>query len=110
MRKSRLALALVALLIAVDAYGQRSPAQDRRKAAAGPAAQKSPLPDRSPRSYLSTLKPALREKAQALLDQKDDPARARRAADIDFADPGATFTSTRKFNRSLSDLLLRILT
>ena len=78
MLKSRLALALIVLSTALASYGQNSTAQNRRKA-----------PDRSPRSYLSALKPPLREKAQAMLDQKDDSARARLASEIAFADPGA---------------------
>lgn len=78
MLKSRLPLALILLSAAVASYGQNSAAQNRRKAA-----------DRSPRSYLAALKPPLREKAQALLDQKDDSARARLAAEIAFTDPAA---------------------
>ncbi len=78
MLKSRLALALIVLSFAVVSYGQNSAAQKRGRAV-----------DRSPRSYLSALKPPLREKAQAMLDQKDDNARARLASEIAFADPAA---------------------
>ncbi|HEX5731554.1 MAG TPA: metallophosphoesterase [Blastocatellia bacterium] len=78
MLKSRLALALILLFFAVASYGQNSTAQNQKKTV-----------DRSPRSYLTALKSPLREKAQSLLDQKDDSARARLASEIAFADPAA---------------------
>lgn len=79
MIKSRLALALIFLSFAAASYGQTS------------TAQKQPKPDdRSPRSHLSALKPPLREKAQAMLDQKDDQARARLALEMASTDPAAS--------------------
>ena len=75
---------MIVLSMAVASHGQTSTAKG----------QISPQQDNNPRqdsrSHLSAMKPALREKAQAMLDQKDDAARARLATEIAFADPAAS--------------------